>query len=110
VLYEISGDGPLGNYAWQSYIISYLKNYQATKANQHPVGIDAMAGTTDNVFNSPADWIAFFGADLNPPVAVGGKVLFVQLSSASLIQAQVTNRFGTALLEASTSSIRSLTR
>ena len=74
VLYEISGDGPLGNYAWQSYIISFLKNYQATKTNQHPVGIDASAGTnTDNVFNSPADWIAFYGADLNPPVATGGQ-------------------------------------
>src|SRR5262249_7294656 len=38
VLYEIGGDGPLGNEAWQSYIIGYLKNYQATKTNQHPVG------------------------------------------------------------------------
>jgi hypothetical protein len=56
VLYEISGDGPLGNYAWQSYIIGYLKNYPSTKPNQHPVGIDASAGTiTDNVFNSLAD-------------------------------------------------------
>src|ERR1051325_1499222 len=82
ILYEISGDGRLGSYAWQSYIINYLKNYQGTKANQHPVGIDALAGTKDNVFNSPADWIAFFGADLNPPLATGGKVLFVQLSSS----------------------------
>ena len=81
VLYEISGDGPLGNYAWQSYIINYLKSYQATKTKQHPVGIDAPAGTTDNVFNSPADWIAFFRSDLNPPIAAGGKVLFVQPSS-----------------------------
>jgi len=81
VLYEISGDSPLGDYAWQSYIINYLKNYQANKRNQHPVGINAPAGTSDSVFNSPADWIAFFGADLNPPVAAGGKVLFVQPGS-----------------------------
>jgi hypothetical protein len=81
VLYEISGDAPLGTYAWQLYVINYLKSYQATKPNHHPVGINAPAGTTDNVFNSPADWIAFFGADLNPPVAAGGKVLLVQPGS-----------------------------
>jgi chitobiase/beta-hexosaminidase-like protein/uncharacterized protein DUF6298/collagenase-like protein with putative collagen-binding domain len=91
VLYEISGNGPLGTYAWQSYIINYLKNYQATKTNQHPIGIDASAGTTDNVFNSPADWIAFYGADFNPPVATGGKVLFLQ-ASASLLDKSLGHR------------------
>ena len=85
VLYEISGDGPLGSFAWQSYVINYLKSYQATKLNQHPVGIDSLSGTNiDSVFNSPADWIAFYGADLNPPMAVGGKVLFLQVSPSLL--------------------------
>jgi len=85
VLYEISGDGPLGTDAWQSYIINYLKHYQATKPNQHLVGINALVGSNiDTVLNSPADWVAFYGADLNPPVAAGGKVLFLQASPSLL--------------------------
>ena len=85
VLYEISGDAPLGSSAWQSYIVSYLKSYQATKLNQHPVGIDSLSGTNiDGVLNSPADWIAFYGADLNPPMAVGGKVLFLEVNPSLL--------------------------
>ena len=68
VLYEISADGPLGNPVWQNYIINYLKSYQATKLNQHPIGIGHLSGTnTEDVFASPADWITFYGADLNPP-------------------------------------------
>src|SRR5258705_4645611 len=79
VLYEISADGPLGNSAWQNYIIKYLKSYQTTKLNQHPIGIGHLSGTrTDDAFASPADWITVYGADLNPPLAAGAKVLFLE--------------------------------
>ena len=85
VLYEISADGPLGNPVWQNYIINYLKSYQATKLNQHPIGIGHLSGTnTEDVFASPADWITFYGADLNPPLAAGGKVLFLEANPSLL--------------------------
>ena len=77
VLYEISGEGPLGSSAWQSHVIDYIKTYEATKLKQHPVGVSYLSGTsTTDIFNSPADWIALYGASLNPPLAVGNKVLF----------------------------------
>ena len=82
VLYEVSGDASLGTSAWQSYIVKYLKSYEATKPNQHPVGISYLSGTRmDAVSNSPADWLASYGADLNPPLATGGKVLLLEASS-----------------------------
>jgi hypothetical protein len=85
VLYEINGDGPLGNAAWQYYVINYLKNYQATKLKQHPVGIGYLPGTdSDIAFNSPADWIAFYNTDLNPPLALGNKVLVLETNPSLL--------------------------
>ncbi len=85
VLYEINGDGPLGNAAWQYYVINYLKNYQATKLKQHPVGIGHLSGSdSDTAFNSPADWIAFYSTDLNPPLALGKKVLVLETNPSLL--------------------------
>src|SRR5258706_2246413 len=85
VLYEINGDGPLGNAAWQYYVINYLKSYEATKLKQHPVGIGYLPGTNSDVaFKSPADWIAFYNADLNPPLALGEKVLVLETNPSLL--------------------------
>src|SRR5437773_7869768 len=81
VLYEISGEGPLGSSAWQSHVIAYIKTYEATRLKQHPVGVSYLSGTsTTDIFNSPADWIALYGASLNPPLAVGNKVLFFEVN------------------------------
>src|SRR5437867_11877692 len=77
VLYEISGEGPLGSSAWQYHVIDYIKTYESTQLKQHPVGVSYLSGTsTTDIFNRPADWIALYGASLNPPLAVGNKVLF----------------------------------
>ncbi len=81
VLYEISGEGPLGSSAWQHHVIDYIKTYESTQLKQHPVGVSYLSGTsTTDIFNSPADWIALYGASLNPPLAVGNKVLFFEVN------------------------------
>jgi len=94
VLYELSGDGSLGNAAWQNYIITYLKNYQATKTTQHPVGVSYSDGKeADEIFAGPADWIIAYGADLKPPVAEGGKVLFLEMNPRMLNRSSSTAGF-----------------
>ena len=58
VLYEISGDAPSSSRKWQYYMINYLKNYQATKPKQHPVGMSYLyLGSATDLLASPADWI-----------------------------------------------------
>src|ERR1051325_5441070 len=97
VLYELSGDGSLGNAAWQNYIITYLKNYQATKGTQHPVGVSYSDGKeADEIFAGPADWIIAYGADLKPPLAEGGKVLFLEMNPRLLKRSTSTQGFWTA--------------
>jgi hypothetical protein len=77
VLYEISGDAPVSSRDWQYYMINYLKNYEAAKPKQHPVGMSYLyLGTTNDLFASPADWILLPGTDTNPALAAGSKVIF----------------------------------
>ena len=79
VLYEISNesDGGAAQTAWQYHIIAYVKNYELTKAKQHPVGMTAEwpDGKNADLYNSPADWIAPNGDVNTPPVANGRKVV-----------------------------------
>jgi hypothetical protein len=85
VLYEISGDTLPSSLAWQTHMVDYLKAYEATKPNQHPVGISQFypKGIAE-VFNSSADWIVMQGTNLKPALAGGSKVLFLEASSALL--------------------------
>jgi Chitobiase/beta-hexosaminidase C-terminal domain/Family of unknown function (DUF6298)/Putative collagen-binding domain of a collagenase len=77
VLYEISGDAPASSRQWQYHMISHLKNYEAIKPKQHPVGMSYLyLGSTDDLLASPADWILLSGTDTNPPLTSGGKVIF----------------------------------
>src|SRR5262245_41809653 len=76
VLYEISGDAPASSKEWQYHMINYLKNYQAAKPNQHPVGMSSLyLGSANDLLASPADWILLPGSDPNPPLAAGNKVI-----------------------------------
>src|SRR5215813_10020443 len=76
VLYEISGDAPPSSKEWQYYMINYLKNYQAKKPKQHPVGMSYLyLGTANDLLASPADWILLLGTDTDPPLAEGTKVI-----------------------------------
>jgi hypothetical protein len=90
VLYEISnespGDDPVtpsmdGSKDWQYHMILFIKDYEATKPKQHPVGMtfEWLNGNNDTLYQSPADWISL-GGNVNldtysPPVTDGSKVI-----------------------------------
>ncbi len=62
VLYEITNEdrgGPAGT-AWQVHFIRFVKDYEAKKPKQHPVGMTAQYpdGKDEVLFQSPADWIS----------------------------------------------------
>ena len=62
VLYEISNEdtGGTANTAWQVHFITLIHKYEATKLNQHPVGMTQQypAGNEADLLHSPADWIS----------------------------------------------------
>ncbi|MBE7529425.1 MAG: fibronectin type III domain-containing protein [Ardenticatenaceae bacterium] len=76
VLYEISNESHGGSWDWQYHMINFIKDYQNTLPQQHPVGMTVPWPGGDNsvLFNSPADWISpnnYF----DPPVSDGSKVI-----------------------------------
>jgi hypothetical protein len=62
VLYEIANEdtGTADDIAWQYHMIRYIKQNEATKPNQHPVGMTACwpEGDDATLLASPADWIS----------------------------------------------------
>ena len=59
VLYEISNESQQSSTQWQYNMINYIKNYEAGKPKQHPVGMTAEWHDSNSVlFNSPADWVS----------------------------------------------------
>ncbi len=59
VLYEIVNEEGPASKAWQYRLIKLVKDYEAGKPKQHPVGMTAIwPGTNDVLFESPADWIS----------------------------------------------------
>lgn len=84
VLFEIANESGPYSTQWQYYMISYVKNYEATKPKQHPVGMTFQYSGGDNatLFSSPADWISpgYFSAEdyrSNPPPSDGRKVIIL---------------------------------
>lgn len=82
VLYEICNEtnGGTAEMQWQQHMVTYIKNYEATLPNQHPVGITVPwpNGSNSSLFSSNADWIspnASGGYDSNPPSGNGTKVV-----------------------------------
>jgi hypothetical protein len=77
VLYEISNESPLLSHDWQYYIINLIKDYEAQKPKQHPVGMTVEYPNGDNskLFASPADWISPVGSLDYRPAAEGKKVI-----------------------------------
>lgn len=61
VLYEVSNEAgaPYSN-AWQASVIDYVKQYEATKPNQHPVGMTFQykGGADSTLYESGADWVS----------------------------------------------------
>ena len=61
VLYEVSNEaGSPYSDAWQVRVIKYVKEYEASKPKQHPVGMTFQwrGGSDLTLYNSPADWIS----------------------------------------------------
>ncbi len=65
VLYEIVNESGSYSTEWQYHLIRFIKEYEAGKPTRHPVGMtfqysrnQAMRGTNDILFASPADWIS----------------------------------------------------
>jgi len=59
VLYETCNEAGPYSTEWQYYIINFVKQYEAGKAKQHPVGMTSQApGVNLTLYNSPADWIS----------------------------------------------------
>ena len=83
VLYEISNESPANSEQWQYHMINYVRNYEAGKPQQHPVGMTWEwpndAKLNQDLYNSPADWISPGGAGnldtYSPPVTDGSKVI-----------------------------------
>lgn len=77
VLYEVSNESRPQARAWQYHMIRFVHAYEATKPEQHPVGMTAEwpNGKNDDLFRSPADWIAPVGKPDAPSLATGVKVV-----------------------------------
>ena len=85
VLYEITNETAIFSKDWQYHMIKYIKDYEATKPKQHPVGITAFdsgrAGSMRALLESPADWISPQNDGVSgdyqndPPAADGNKVI-----------------------------------
>ena len=80
VLYEISNENHPPSTEWQYHFIRLLKDYERTKAKQHPIGMTFQwkGGSNKTLFDSPADWISpnpEGGYRDDPPTADGRKVI-----------------------------------
>jgi hypothetical protein len=77
VLYEVSNESSGDSKDWQYHLINFIKEYEAAKPKQHPVGMTVAwpNGSNADVYNSPADWVSFNGDPSNPPIADGMKVV-----------------------------------
>jgi hypothetical protein len=60
VLYEIANEAHGGSTEWQYHLIRFVKQYEASKPKQHPVGMTFQykGGTNKILYESPADWIS----------------------------------------------------
>jgi hypothetical protein len=81
VMYEVSNESTGGSdeVAWEQHIITVVKQYEATKPKQHPVGMTALFpnGNDADLFASTADFIspAAPGNIDDVPTATGAKVI-----------------------------------
>ena len=78
VLYEIDNEGDPSSKTWQYHMIQVIRDYEAMKGKQHPVGMTPMwpTGPDADLTASGADWIATTGNLEVPSNANGAQVLF----------------------------------
>ena len=63
VLYEIANESDYSTTEWQYHFIRFIKDYEARKPRQHPVGMTSIGfgdgvDDLDRLLKSPADWIS----------------------------------------------------
>jgi hypothetical protein len=60
VMYEVSNEAGPYSTPWQASVISFVKNYEATKLFQHPIGMTFQfsGGSDSTLFSSDADWVS----------------------------------------------------
>jgi hypothetical protein len=84
IFYEITNETVIDSKDWQYHIIKFIKEYEAKKPRQHPVGMtyfdSGRAGSLAALYAGPADWISPGNGDTgdyfeDPPVADGRKVV-----------------------------------
>ena len=89
IIFQLSGESDATSTEWQYHMINYIHEYEKKKTKQHPVGMiyqwsPFTKGTNENLFQSPADWIApnpkaegLYNYCYNPPPADGRKVVIL---------------------------------
>ncbi len=82
VLYEISNESDKQSRDWEYEMIRFVHTTEKARAKQHPVGVTVAFpdGKNDDLWASPADWIAPNDSDAepyktNPPASDGRKVV-----------------------------------
>jgi hypothetical protein len=90
VLYEIGNEGDASSNNWQHHLIRLVKEHQAKKPQQHPVGMTttfeivggAWSASNEALLKSQADWISPARGDnyhSDPPAADGAKVIIADV-------------------------------
>jgi hypothetical protein len=79
VLWEISNESHTRSIDWHTHMIEFIKSYEATKPNQHLIGMTGSPITNPPMFASPADWISPKGSNYlnDPPDVKGAKIIIV---------------------------------
>ena len=79
VMYEISNESHDNSQAWQYHMINYIKSAEATRAQQHLVGmtVEWPNGNNGELYASPADWISPNGSIDSPVVNDGSKAVLL---------------------------------
>jgi Family of unknown function (DUF6298) len=75
VLYEVSNEsGSPFSDSWQANVITFIRQYEATKPKQHPIGMTFQwrGGSDLTLYHSAADWIS---AGSHVPPSDGTKVI-----------------------------------
>ena len=84
VIWEIGNEMGENTIDFQNYFIDYIRDYEAGKLKQHPIGFTSLEYTIPNdaLFNSDAEWISpqrMDSADQNyafdPPANDGSKII-----------------------------------
>lgn len=80
VLWEVANESS-GSVEWQYHVVNLIRDHQARKPKQHPIGLTAGGNMTNrDLFASRADWISPNHVDnykFDPPAADGRKVIII---------------------------------